>query len=197
MDLKPNDRFPLVSAVDEFPPPNISPKKARDPIAVCHFFPRVLALQVEGDRKDALQKEMTHMKRTIAIAFLASAMIMSLSSASAQGRSRATIPFDFRVGSALLPAGAYDIESTDSQAIWFRSLNGHGAAVAQAMTTSGETKPVVKLVFNRYGNQYFLSETLTADGESDKKFAPSKLEKSVRTEEASLNGERHVLIALK
>lgn len=137
------------------------------------------------------------MKRTIAIAFLASTMIMSLSSASAQGRSRATIPFDFRVGSALLPAGAYDIESNDSHAIWFRNLSGHGTAVALAMTTSGETQPAVKLVFNRYGNQYFLSETLAANGESDKKFAPSKLEKSVRSEEASLKSEDRVLVALK
>jgi hypothetical protein len=152
---------------------------------------------VEGDRKDAFQKEMTHMKRTIAIAFLASTMFMALTSASAQGKSKATIPFNFRVGSALLPAGAYVIESTDSRVICFRNENGHATAMAVAMTTSGATAPATKLVFNRYGDQYFLSETLTASGESQKKFAPSKLEKSARAEEARLQTEGQTLVALK
>jgi len=137
------------------------------------------------------------MKRTIAIAFLASTMIMALSSASAQGKARATIPFNFRVGSALMPAGSYDIESTDSRVIWFRNQNGHATVAALAMTTSGETAPPARLVFNRYGDQYFLSEALKANGESEKKFAPSKLEKSVRAEEASLKAEGQTLIALK
>jgi len=142
-------------------------------------------------------KETTDMKPTIAIAFLASTMLMALTSASAQGKSRANIPFDFRVGSALLPAGAYEIESTDPRVVWIRNQNGHGSVVALAMTTSGETKPAARLVFNRYGEQYFLSETLTASGESEQKFAPSKLEKSVRAEEASLETEGRVQIALK
>jgi hypothetical protein len=152
----------------------------------------------EGDRKDAFFKGETEMKPTIAIAFLASTMLMALSSASAQSRSAtANIPFNFRVGSALMPAGAYDIESTDPRVLWFRNRNGHDTAVAVAMTTAGTTAPPVKLVFNRYGDRYFLSETLTASGESDKKFSPSKLEKSIRTEEASLNDESRSLIALK
>ena len=137
------------------------------------------------------------MKPTIAIAFLASTMLVALSSASAQSKSKATIPFNFRVGSALMPAGAYEIESTDPHVIWFRNQNGHDSAVAVAMTTSGETAPPVRLVFNRYGDQYFLSETLAASGQSEKKFAPSKLEKSIRAEEASLNTEGRALIALK
>jgi hypothetical protein len=142
-------------------------------------------------------KETTHMKPTIAIAFLASTMLMALSSASAQSKATANIPFNFRVGSALMPAGAYDIESTDSRILWFHNRNGHDSAVAVAMTTAGTTAPPVKLVFNRYGDRYFLSETLTASGQSDKKFSTSKLEKSIRTEEASLNSEGRELIALK
>lgn len=137
------------------------------------------------------------MKPTIAIAFLASTMLMALSSASAQSKATANIPFNFRVGSALMPAGEYDIQSTDPHLLWLRNRNGHDTAVAVAMTSAGTTAPPVKLVFNRYGDQYFLSETLAASGESDKKFSPSKLEKSIRTEEASLNAEGRSLIALK
>jgi hypothetical protein len=152
---------------------------------------------VKAIEKMPSSKEMTNMKPTIAIAFLASTMLMALTSASAQNKSRANIPFDFRVGSALLPAGSYDIDSSDSHALWIRNQNGHGSVVALAMITSGETTPAARLVFNRYGEQYFLSETLTASGECEKKFAPSKLEKGVRAEEASLETEGRVQIALK
>jgi hypothetical protein len=142
-------------------------------------------------------KEMTYMKPRIAIAVAAATLLMTFSSASAQTKATANIPFNFRVGSALMPAGAYDIESPDSRVLWLRNRNGHDTAVAVAMTTAGSTTPPVKLVFNRYGDRYFLSETLTANGESDKKFSPSKLEKSIRTEASSLNTQGRSLIALK
>lgn len=140
---------------------------------------------------------MTHMKRIIAIAFFASTMIMALSSASAQGKAKATIPFNFRVGSAVLPAGPYLIEYTASRVVWFHSQDGRQHAVVLATTTNGAIAPPEKLVFNRYGDRYFLSETLASSGESEMTFAPSKLEKSIRTEEANLKSAGQTLVALK
>jgi hypothetical protein len=168
-----------------------------DPIAFWHSLSWILALQIEGDRKDAFQKEITHMKRTIAIAFFASTMIMALSSASAQGKGKATIPFDFRVGSAALPAGSYVIEYTASKVVWFHSQDGRKHVLALAASSSGDIEPPERLVFNRYGDRYFLSETRTSSGESEMTFAPSKLERNIRTEEASLKNAGQSLIALK
>jgi hypothetical protein len=143
-------------------------------------------------------KEITHMKRTIAITFLASTMIMALSSALAQSASKAAIPFNFRVGSNLMPAGSYEIEYPRPHVIWIHTQDGHSSVLALATASSGDTTPPEKLVFNHYGKQYFLRETRTARGESEMTFAPSKLEESLRAEEeASLKTEGQTLIALK
>ncbi len=137
------------------------------------------------------------MKRTIGIAIFAATLGMALSNASAQSKSTATIPFNFRVGSALMPAGAYEIEYTQPKVVWFRSLDGHESALALATTTSGDAVPPAKLVFRKYGNQYFLGETRTSSNESEMTFAPSRLEKSIRSEEASRRDEGQILVALK
>jgi hypothetical protein len=137
------------------------------------------------------------MKPTIAIAFLASTMILALSTASAQGKAKANIPFNFNVGSALLPAGTYLIEYTGPRVVWFHHLEGREHAVAVATTTSGYLAPPRKLVFNKYGDQYFLNETLTVSDKEEMTFAPSSREKSIRAEEASLHAEGRALIALK
>jgi hypothetical protein len=137
------------------------------------------------------------MKRTIALAFFASTMFMALTSASAQGRAKATIPFEFRVGSALMPAGSYVIEYSDTNKVWFRNQDGRETAVALANTSTGDVVPPAKLVFNKYGERYFLSETLAANGHDAMTFVPTKLEKSIRSEEASNQAEGRVLIALK
>jgi hypothetical protein len=147
--------------------------------------------------KIASTKEITHMKRTIGIAIFAATMGMALSNASAQSKSKATIPFNFRVGSALMPAGSYTIEYTQPRVVWFRNLDGHKSAVALATTTSGDAVPPAKLVFHRYGDQYFLSETRTSSNESEMTFAPSRLEKNIRSEEAIRRDEGQSLVALK
>ncbi|HUH64212.1 MAG TPA: hypothetical protein VLZ50_14495 [Terracidiphilus sp.] len=136
------------------------------------------------------------MRRTIAAVFLASTMIWALSSASAQTSARANIPFNFRVGSALMPAGSYEIKCPQSGVISFYNRDGHGSALAVATTKKGTLAPV-KLVFNRYGDRYFLSQTLAASGESEMTFAPTRLEKSIQVEEAGVDTNRHILIALK
>jgi hypothetical protein len=144
-----------------------------------------------------LTKEITHMKRTLAITFLASMLISAVSGAYAQSKSTATIPFNFRVGSALLPAGSYEIKHTQSNLIWFRNLDGQGAAAVLASTTSGDTAPVETLIFNRYGDRYFLNETVSKNGVGQMTFGPTRLERSVKTEEANLQPERQVLVATK
>jgi hypothetical protein len=137
------------------------------------------------------------MKRIIAIAFLASVMGAAVSSAAAQSTSKVTIPFAFRVGSTLMPAGAYRVQSTNARWLCLYNEDRHQSASAQATTTSGSSAPAKKLIFNRYGERYFLSAILDVSGESEKTFGPSKLERTIRAEEASLSNEGRVLLALK
>jgi hypothetical protein len=137
------------------------------------------------------------MKKTIAVAFCAATMILASSCASAQSYAKATIPFDFRVGSALLPSGNYVIDSSRPRTLWVRSEDGRASAFILASSASGSTRAAHRLVFHRYGSQYFLTETRRADGESEMTFGPSKLEKSVRAEEASRRNEGRTIVALK
>ncbi|MBM3746882.1 MAG: hypothetical protein FJW34_13905 [Acidobacteria bacterium] len=77
----------------------------------------------------------------------------------------ADIPFEFTVGSKTLPAGTYAVDREWSNIIAFRSANATGAAFvianpAQATAIAEQAK----LVFNRYGNRYFLAQLWTASG---------------------------------
>lgn len=137
------------------------------------------------------------MKRTIVMAILSAAVSLAASSATAQSQAKVTIPFNFRVGSALMPAGTYLVDYPRPYVISFYNLAGHGNAQALATTATGDSVPPRKLVFNRYGNEYFLKETLTASGESEMTFAPTKLERSIRAEEARLQNEGQALVASK
>jgi hypothetical protein len=137
------------------------------------------------------------MKRIIAIAFCAATMILASSGASAQSTAKATIPFDFRVGSQLLPSGSYVIDSSHPRALWVRSQDGRASAVVLANTASGSTRAPHQLVFKRYGKEYFLRETRLANGESELTFGPSKLEEKTRSRELSMKDEGQSLVAVK
>jgi len=71
---------------------------------------------------------------------------------------RATIPFDFRAGNTLMPAGEYQIHE---QGPWIilRSSDGgkQVTTVISNATTGANPHRDARLEFNRYGNAYFLT----------------------------------------
>lgn len=136
------------------------------------------------------------MKRTLAIASFAAAMIMASTGASAQTKAQATIPFDFAVGSTLMPSGLYDIESPQPGVIWLHEHNGQANVLSVAVTSQSVATPA-KLIFNKYGDQYFLHETRAANGDVEMTLPTTKLEKRVRAQEARLENEQKTAIALK
>jgi hypothetical protein len=82
-------------------------------------------------------------------------------------RLKATIPFAFTAGTTTMPAGVYDVSRPDgSQAlILIRSRTGVVFVISpsrEADNGKGDTR----LVFNRYGDQYFLRAVwfVTDDG---------------------------------
>jgi hypothetical protein len=69
----------------------------------------------------------------------------------------ADVPFNFRSGSEMMPAGRYDIQQLSSHILIVRGTNQHRSQFLSAF--NAETlKPSDqgKLVFHRYGNRYFL-----------------------------------------
>jgi hypothetical protein len=75
---------------------------------------------------------------------------------------RAKIPFSFVVAGATLPAGEYTVIPAGSAggAILIRGIDHRAGALAMVLTTSAPSahKETARLVFNRFGDQYFLSQ---------------------------------------
>lgn len=85
-------------------------------------------------------------------------------SVQAQSRSRVTahIPFAFQIGDKTLPAGDYSVKRLSSNSLLVRSEDGDVSILAHAPRSvqhSNDAKPSTeKLVFRRYGDQYFLAQ---------------------------------------
>lgn len=112
-------------------------------------------------------------KKTLAIA---SVVVLSMAVAAVSARAQASfpleanIPFDFVVGKQTLPAGEYRIERVSSnrlEPLMIRSTDGHASTIVLTMAVlANDWQSESKLVFNRYGDKYFLSEIWTAGNQS-------------------------------
>ena len=113
------------------------------------------------------------------IAFLS--LLMAAGSAHAQTiRVRANIPFSFSVNNETLPPGRYDLQSfgsADGKTLMIRDCSLRARALVTAHgVQSVEASKQTKLIFNRRGDQYFLSEIWVAGNDSGHQLAPSSRE---------------------
>ena len=102
-----------------------------------------------------------------------------------QPKIKATIPFNFVVGSKELKAGEYVVQqfgSPGSQSLQFRGQDGD--VEQTALTVPIETNKIgnrERLVFHRYGDQYFLSQVWFAGDEDGHEFIAGAQEKKAAT----------------
>jgi hypothetical protein len=138
------------------------------------------------------------MKRLAAVALITIANALGLYSASAQTqRVQAVVPFSFGVGEQVLPSGTYLI-SLESNILKINNPDRHVAIFAPS-TMGSDSLPGTgnKLVFKRYGNQYFLREIVCDSQNMNRKFTVSKLEKKAQVENARLLNNSQTTVALK
>jgi hypothetical protein len=141
------------------------------------------------------------MKRITAIAFCALASLVAAGSAVAQGHAvKATVPFDFAVGNSHLPAGTYTISTADdrsSTGLMIRSDSGKVTVLTTAYA-DGKQSNTGKLVFDKYGDQYFMREILCSNADLNLELPISKAEKKAQQQQASLQNTNkdQVYIAL-
>jgi len=141
------------------------------------------------------------MKRIAAIALFVAATLLTTGNAVAQDhRVKATIPFNFAVNDSWLPAGTYTIDSdaNSPNLLKIRDRANSVHILAMGLPDTRDSEKVGKLVFHRYGNQYFLSEIRCGSASMNVHFPATKLEKKARTQtqEAALRVDDEVLIAL-
>ena len=137
------------------------------------------------------------MKRMTSIALFAVVGSITIGIASAQEQAvKADVPFDFTVANKLVPAGTYTI-SAESYGVIKIQNSDRQLAVLTTTTHDANESTTAKLVFNKIGNQYFLSEVLCSSADMNMSVPASKAEKRAREQEASLQNSTQVFVALK
>jgi hypothetical protein len=138
------------------------------------------------------------MKRTTAIALLAVANFAISGTSFAQSNGvRATVPFDFTVGNTLLPSGTYTIkpESTNPNVIVIRSHDKPIAALSLVHQDGNKSPNGGKLLFHKYGGQYFLTEILCDRADMNVELSTSKAEKRAQLQQATLESSSQTVVA--
>ena len=108
-------------------------------------------------------------------------LLISVPSTYAQATIEATVPFNFMVGKAEMPAGTYTINRLSSSAIEIKGSTTKKSAVSIVWSEGASgSDSAAKLVFNRYGDSYFLSQVTRGSGANVMQLPTSKLEQEQR-----------------
>lgn len=139
------------------------------------------------------------MKRqlTITLGMLGLLLVSTLAPLQAQSP-QFNVPFDFTVGNAILPAGQYQVSKHSSAqgVVVVRGENGIGNAFSLCTAVqSPRVSEVAKLIFHRYGSQYFLSQVWEQGTDSGRQVFMSKAEREIAKNTAKPKSE--VLTARK
>ena len=93
---------------------------------------------------------------------------------------KANIPFNFVVGDQQLPSGEYQVKQLQSGVVQVQGRATRSSATVLTMSTQAAQIPNVgKLVFNRYGDQYFLSKIWAPSSGTGHELRKSRLEREV------------------
>jgi hypothetical protein len=163
------------------------------------MFPYSAFMSVGDRTEDASDKGDTLMKRISAICLFTLATLAATTGLFAQAPAvKANIPFNFTVGEKWLPAGEYTISSPDRYLLQIQSADGHYKEMVIATHSFAEPGASSKLVFERYGEYYFLHQISTPASTSlNLQVASSKVEKRVRTQEARVQTGEQTLVAAR
>ena len=93
------------------------------------------------------------------------------------------LPFDFHVGDKVLPAGEYSVAQVTASGMAIRAQDGSEAAIflSNALHPKARGDGKGQLVFNRYGDQYFLSRVWRPAGDG-RELMQSRRERNLRRE---------------
>jgi hypothetical protein len=92
------------------------------------------------------------------------------------------IPFDFVAGNTPMPAGEYSVKTTgptNTLIVIARNDSAASAFINTNAAVASEPKTESKLIFNRYGDRYFLSQVWTAGNARGRQLVKSIREKEM------------------
>jgi hypothetical protein len=127
------------------------------------------------------------------------AVLASTRVARAQETMRVNIPFDFVAGNTSLPAGEYSVETsgpTHTLLLIDRKDASTSALIITNAAVSAEPQSESKLIFNRYGDRYFLSQVWTAGYSTGRQLLKSAREKEMAQAKNETQGQVTLVASL-
>ena len=122
-------------------------------------------------------------------------LLLSATGAYAQSAARANVPFAFKVGAKQMPAGTYTVQTQiGSDIVMVHNVQTGTSALALGRRES-PSKKTDKLIFRRYGSQYYLAAILGSQGSQGMVFSPSRQEKKVQEAQAQAISTNTVEVA--
>ena len=128
----------------------------------------------------------------LAVSVVVLLMMSAFTTAHAQTTNHftANIPFDFHVGSDRLPAGEYTVRclnpSSDVKVLQLRKTDGKASVVLHTNGIVGRMNQNSRLVFSRYGNQYYFARAWLGSERIGMQAIKSRQEKATAKEMARL-----------
>jgi hypothetical protein len=126
------------------------------------------------------------MKKAFGISTMLTLVLLLTAASSVYAQSqriRINIPFSFAVGQKSFPAGEYTVEPNTKNSLNVWLLEGEQGKDAIVFTTnsvrSGRNNEESKLVFAKYGDQYFLSQVWTAGDQNGRELNVTSSEKQL------------------
>jgi hypothetical protein len=105
-----------------------------------------------------------------------------------------TIPFQFHAGNSKLPPGTYlihPLDNTDLTLMEISSVDGSASALFQVQEADANSAPAKsELIFNKYGNRYFLAKLFDEGNPSGSRVTESSYEKKLN--KAAMEAPTHV-----
>jgi hypothetical protein len=124
-------------------------------------------------------------------------LLLTVAGAHAQSAARANVPFAFKVGTTQMPAGTYNIQNQlGTNLVMVRNVQTGTSALAMGRQES-PSKKTDKLIFHRYGSQYFLTEIVGEKGSQGMVFPATRQEKELQVAQAPTNTGNTIEIASK
>ena len=108
------------------------------------------------------------------------------------------VPFDFIVGDQTLPMGTHRVTRESGDILLIQARDGGSALVLASAPAPDNGQPTGgELVFNRYGNQYFLHEVLCRYPTMHAEIRASRLEKQAQIQNATLRSNAQSVAVLE
>jgi hypothetical protein len=105
------------------------------------------------------------------------------------------VPFPFHAGNTKLPAGEYlihPLDDSDLTVMEVSSVDGSVSALFEVQETKADSTPAKnELVFNKYGNRYFLAKLFQEGSSSGSQVLESKYEKRISGQQ-TMEAQEHV-----